>query len=430
MNTRLLCAPVLGITLFTAGCMTHHAAKPTARRNAPEPQPLANQSSPANSSQSDNSLSDSLAGPAAQSDSAPSASGANVAAALAKQTQQYARNLQNSVSKYTNSHNTQPGQESAQESMAGWVDPADFRLGPANSAPLALAPTTAPSQSVAAVKTTEPQLPVANQAIALGDAKKAPEAANTPAAIATNSPESISNSPTAHASTDSFATKITQRAKDFPRDLSAQLDYQLLLFLQDQSVPELTSLTSLPTEDRELMSAVLDGISNFRNTLRQDNNMLLSQKIHPLTDLADRLRAQADLSIPTLTLCKQVDGFGRYEPMDAHLLAGQDNQAIIYCELANFSSQLKDDSKQWQTDVTQEAVLYMDTGEQIWTDKVQQITDQSRNRRHDFFLRTLVTFPHTLTIGRYLLKVTIVDKQTNRMAEASLPIEIVAKQPS
>jgi hypothetical protein len=176
------------------------------------------------------------------------------------------------------------------------------------------------------------------------------------------------------------------------------------------------------------MSAVLDGISNFRNTLRQDNNMLLSQKIRPLTDLADRLRAQADLSIPTLTLCKQVDGFGRYEPMDSHLVAGQDNQAIIYCELANFSSQLKDDNKQWQTDVTQEAVLYMESGEQVWADKTQQLSDLSRNRRHDFFLRTLVTFPKTLTIGRYLLKVTIVDKQTNRMAEASLPIEIVAQQ--
>ena len=40
-----------------------------------------------------------------------------------------------------------------------------------------------------------------------------------------------------------------------------------MLFLRDQSVPDLASLTSLPTEDRELVSAVMDGLSNFRNTL-------------------------------------------------------------------------------------------------------------------------------------------------------------------
>ena len=99
--------------------------------------------------------------------------------------------------------------------------------------------------------------------------------------------------------------------------MSANLDYQMMLFLHDQSVPDLASLTSLPTEDRELVSAVMDGLSNFRNTLRSDNNMLYSRKIRPLTDLADRLKQQAELSIPTLVLCTcGVDGFGRYDPIE------------------------------------------------------------------------------------------------------------------
>src|SRR5581483_7794608 len=165
----------------------------------------------------------------------------------------------------------------------------------------------------------------------------------------------------------------------------------------------------------------------FRSTLRSDNNMLFSRKIRPLTDLADRLKQQAELSIPTLVLCTKVEGFGRYDPIDPPRFPAQkEAQAIVYCELENFSSR-QNDARQWQTDVTQEAILYTEEGMQVWADKTQTIQDISRHRRHDFFLRTLVKFPPTLTVGRYMLKVTIVDRQANRVAESSLPIAIVAQ---
>ena len=226
---------------------------------------------------------------------------------------------------------------------------------------------------------------------------------------------------------DSYETRITKRFKDFPRDVSANLDYQTMLFLRDEPVPQLSALTDLPTEDRELISAVMDGLSNFRSTLRSDNNMLFARKIRPIIELADRLKQQAELVIPTLVLCTRVDGFGRYDPIDPPRFAAQkEAQAIIYCELENFASH-QNDARQWQTDVTQEAVLYTEDGMQVWADKTQTIQDVSRHRRHDFFLRTLVKFPGTLTVGRYMLKVTIVDRQANRVAEASLPIQFVAQ---
>lgn len=226
---------------------------------------------------------------------------------------------------------------------------------------------------------------------------------------------------------DPFESRIARRVKEYPRDVSANLDYQLMLFLRDEPVPQLSSITALPTEDRELISAVMDGMSNFRSTLRSDNNMLLSKKIRPMIELSDRLRQQAELSIPTLVLCSKVDGFGRYEPIDPpRLVAQTTSQAIVYCEIENFTSQLNA-AKQWQTDVVQEAILYTEDGVQVWADKSQPIQDLSRKRRHDFFLRTLVKFPPTLTLGRYMLKVTIIDRQANRVAEASLPIQTVAR---
>src|SRR4029453_11397434 len=94
------------------------------------------------------------------------------------------------------------------------------------------------------------------------------------------------------------------------------LAYQLIVFLRDDPVPQLSAISSLPTEDRELVSAVMDGLLNFRATLRSENNILLSRKVRPLTELAVRLRTQAELSIPSLVLCTKVEGFGRYEPID------------------------------------------------------------------------------------------------------------------
>ena len=54
------------------------------------------------------------------------------------------------------------------------------------------------------------------------------------------------------------------------------------------------------------------------------------------------------------------------------------------------------------------------------------MTDVSRNRRHDFFVVEMIHLPSNLTIGRYLLKVSVVDQNVNRIAEATLPIKIVA----
>jgi hypothetical protein len=255
--------------------------------------------------------------------------------------------------------------------------------------------------------------------------KADPDAANSPAAV---DPPQKSNGETSTSAADDIDRKLARQIKDYPRDLASQLDYQLLMFLRDKPVPDLNALSSLPSEDRELITAIIDGLTNFRSNVRSDANMLLSKKVRPLLEAADRMRSQAELAIPTLTLCTKVDGFGRYDPIDpARFPAGKESLTIVYCEIENFSSQQESDKNMWRTELTQDAVLYSETGLQVWSDKRAQITDSSRVRRHDFFVRKLLKLPANLNIGRYVLKVSIVDTQANRVAEASLPIQIVAQ---
>jgi len=224
-----------------------------------------------------------------------------------------------------------------------------------------------------------------------------------------------------------LAEKFARRVRENPRDVSGHLEYQLVQFLLDEQVPQLAMLAALPSEDREMLTAVLDGLVMFRNTLRSDNNMLLSRKVRPLLEMSDRLRSQAELTIPTIALCSSVEGFGKYRPIEpARFAAGTDHKAVIYCEIANFCSNLNE-AHEWETSLKQDMTLYTEGGIAVWSDKTEAIEDSARVRRQDFFINKRITIPANLTIGRYLLKVTVVDTQANRVAEATVPIAIVAK---
>ena len=69
-------------------------------------------------------------------------------------------------------------------------------------------------------------------------------------------------------SLDPFTAKLEKRIHDDPQDVSAQLDWQLYEFVHDEPVPQLPALAPLNAEDRELLSAVLDALSNFNNAVR------------------------------------------------------------------------------------------------------------------------------------------------------------------
>jgi hypothetical protein len=228
--------------------------------------------------------------------------------------------------------------------------------------------------------------------------------------------------------TDAQTAAFARRAAEYPQDLSAQTDFQLLKLLQEESVPDLQSMAGLAPEDRELLSALMDSLTNFRNQLRQNNNMLISKKIAPLVELGDRLKSQAELTIPTFTFVSQAPGFGRYQALEpARFMAGKPHVVGIYYEVENFSSRLNENNL-YETRLNENLVLYTESsGLPVWQDRKSTLTDTSHRRRHDFFNAKNITLPASLTIGRYLLKVTIEDQQAQHIAEATVPVEIVAQ---
>jgi hypothetical protein len=340
------------------------------------------------------------------------------ASLLARKTSEYANDMSHVLAQ----HPTGPAPRA---SIVQWIDPAQH-------------PVDSSTNVQPATPSAANQQPIANQPVSLAAAHFKedssvplilPESADQIAANPTTpaSPTESAGAPVT-ASTDEYEIKLLKLVQDYPRDLGNQLDYQLLRLVRDEPTPDLSEVSQLSSEDRDLLLALMDGLTNFRAAARRDGNLMLNRKIQPLIEMADRLRSQGQLSIPTVAFCTKVSSFGVYDPMaSSRFLAGRENDMIIYCEAANFTSVRGNDTI-WRTRFRQELVLYTDTGIAVWPDKSNSASfvDQSRDRRHDFFIPRLVRLPSSLAVGKYLLKITLTDEESNRVVEASAPMEIVS----
>ena len=224
------------------------------------------------------------------------------------------------------------------------------------------------------------------------------------------------------AANDPLDVQLQKAAKDAPSDLAPQLDAQLYKFVKGDAVPTADALAGLTAEDRDVLTAIMDSLSNFRTNIRRDNNMLIARKIRPLTDMGDRLRSRSDLTINNPAVCRSIRGWGNYEPITPlRLPAGLDNWPGLYYEVENFSSSL-DVNNMWKTNMRQDVAIYDERGTLVWQWPNEPVTDICRNRRHDFYFARKVKTPIHLPAGPYILKITLTDQGAGRVAETSVPL--------
>jgi len=186
-------------------------------------------------------------------------------------------------------------------------------------------------------------------------------------------------------------------------------------------------LTSLDASDREVVLAYQRTFAEMGQALGQDARSD-RQLLQNLADqLAEQVADTRSLRIRNLKLCKRVKGFGVYETFGRNVfLAGRTQPMIVYAELENFKTKTNSDGAHVAR-LTQEIVLYNQTdGLPVWRQRPVKITDESQNHRRDFFVVQVIRLSDRLTVGKYLLKVSITDEIGQTMDEATMPIEIVA----
>ena len=142
----------------------------------------------------------------------------------------------------------------------------------------------------------------------------------------------------------------------------------------------------------------------------------------------DALFGDEPISIRKLVLCREVSGYGVYQPFADHtFLADQSHRMIIYVELDHFTTKKQQQSDRYEVNLEQHIVLYNESdGLAVWRHEPVQIKDVSRNQRRDFFLVQLITLPKRLSVGKYRLKVRVTDEHGGSIDETTVPVRLVA----
>ncbi len=165
--------------------------------------------------------------------------------------------------------------------------------------------------------------------------------------------------------------------------------------------------------------------------------------------LANEMRSQADrlaggpqtdgedMSLGTVALCQQVDGFGRYTPLRSNaFLAGRAGSMILYTEVEHFAQapmsgmpvgEAAEDGPRWTVELGQSVKLYFDAdGSEQMALPETVVKDVARAKRRDFFLVQRIDLPRALSVGNYTLKVTVRDVATGAMAEQLTALRVIA----
>lgn len=148
-----------------------------------------------------------------------------------------------------------------------------------------------------------------------------------------------------------------------------------------------------------------------------------------LEAMLDEATGREALRIRTIELCRTVRGFGVYEPLgSSRLPAMRRNAFVVYVEVDRFETTR--DGEQYKVDLTQAIALYPDkdsgvSAEPVWTAGDSRIRDHSRNQRRDFFTVQPVRLP-SLPVGRYVLKVRVIDEADGSSDVKTIPLHIVS----
>ncbi len=207
----------------------------------------------------------------------------------------------------------------------------------------------------------------------------------------------------------------------------SQLDQRLVQVLAGKYEDARQSLDLVSSEQQLMATHFIEALIAIREGHGGEPGAETDRVLAQLKQLEDSLIPLSDLRIPRLALARAVRGFGRYEAFEPpEFLTGRENEFVVYCEVANFLSRLRDDGR-YESQFSMRTAVLNRAGDRVLEIDDEHITDECRTRRRDCFIPRLVRLPATLSPGQYVVKVTIVDKIGKKVAENRTTFRIVAR---
>jgi hypothetical protein len=252
-----------------------------------------------------------------------------------------------------------------------------------------------------------------------GEAKAGSPGGSASAELSVNAPAKAAG----HVALREIVAQLAAQAPD--TSFREQLDARMLLVLAGEYERAREPLALVPHEQQELTSGLIETLIALREN-QADGGGTATATLHRLEQLADKLRPASDLGISRLVICREVRGFGQYQPIEPPVFpAGAAAEFVLYCEVRDFQSQAQADG-QFVSRFSLKTLILNRAGDVVNQVSDPELTDRCRNRRRDCFIPRLVRLPATLSPGEYVAKVSLADKLGGQVAEQRVAFRVAA----
>jgi len=205
-------------------------------------------------------------------------------------------------------------------------------------------------------------------------------------------------------------------------EVNEHMRLRLLQLLAGDEEGALAPIPGATAVQQDYWNKQLFAVSTFLDADRQPNDkQRAAGALLHLDQARAKLSELATLQIRKLAFVDSVDGYGAYEVHEATTFRPGE-QVTLYAEIENFSSQ---STKQGYRTVLGTSYEVVDeNGKRIDNAQFPEVEDVCQNPRRDFHMQYTVTLPTRLPADTYELRLIITDAQSQKIGQASLPIEI------
>ncbi len=143
-----------------------------------------------------------------------------------------------------------------------------------------------------------------------------------------------------------------------------------------------------------------------------------------LMEASAKLRSLGSLQVDNFVTCREVYGYGAYDPMlEARYAPG--DQVILYAEIDNYQS---DETQEgYRTTIASSYRLVSLTRNEVVGGEFPEVDDLCLTRRRDFHIQYGITLPSGLSPGDYRLELTVEDKLGRKKGHDQLPLTITER---
>jgi hypothetical protein len=164
-----------------------------------------------------------------------------------------------------------------------------------------------------------------------------------------------------------------------------------------------------------LWRTVLGGLAELESSEDRTRAEAIRRVVRAIED-------HAPLEITDLRLCRKVNGFGSFEPLDPSTCKpGQ--AVIIYCEMSGL--RYEEAGEMFRSRLaTQVEILSSKGGEPVARETLGTADDLCRNRRRDYYVCYRINLPETLAPGSYELQMTQDDRVAGHSTTLGIPFTV------